>query len=924
MPAVGLEHVAGLKHVLELRREWSGAGSRCGADSRHRGAPTPLYAVTPITNMSAAKLEKKSPEREKGRDEEVKPYSPAVWVMMFVMCLTVVAITVFVFEYFSPVGYNRSLVSGKAPGGPTFTIGKSVWLLWGIVFNNSVPIENPKGTTSKIMVLVWAFFAVIFLASYTANLAAFMIQEQYIDTVSGLSDKKFQKPQEHYPPFRFGTVPNGSTERNIRSNYPDMHTHMIKYNQKGVEEALDSLKTGKLEAFIYDAAVLNYMAGKDEGCKLVTIGSGKVFATTGYGIALQKDSRWKRPIDLALLQFLGDGDTQRLETVWLSGICQNEKNEVMSSKLDIDNMAGVFYMLLVAMGLSLLVFAWEHLLYWKLRHSLHKSHNLDFMLGISRGIYSCCNGVEDPGHSPGLANPDLTSSYAQANVLKMLRTAKDLVSTANVEGSLDNATKTIEHWRRHGGPLPPPPPPPLRSMHMVGDAGVPGGFAYVTESRCAAPPPQHRPLSPPSRTAASLKQQRPTPLRYTLPARSASCLYDGPLPVSSLSSPHLGPSHHYPYQTTGRLPHQQYPYQTTGRLYVDDHARSPFVPYAELQLPDIYASHPAPSPAPPPDPPPPHASFSRRKRRSKSFQCEDLGDDHRRRLQDPEQRGGGQPPMYLSELRANRLLDNHLSAPSVDCLYPGALFRPEVENYGSWPPEELVLRGRRRQRRPSFLKATWGGERLRQHDEAPSSLSLSVSGRSALPDLFPCGPPKAYSPAPPLLRNSAACLPRNQTYLHIRQDQRRHGGRKAQRLRYSQSTHLPTYGEAVRHAGGLGLGMVRRATSMLSRQYSHYLNSYPGPPLYHGALDLGPHAPPAPGGQPSPDQVCRMLACGGGRCGGQQPLVYQDSLYGAYGAYRLCQGSQTGLEAGLPGLAPEGSPCGQRPWRRVSSLESEV
>lgn len=67
-----------------------------------------------------------------------------------------------------------------------------MWLLWGIVFNNSVPIENPKGTTSKIMVLVWAFFAVIFLASYTANLAAFMIQEQYIDTVSGLSDKKVQ------------------------------------------------------------------------------------------------------------------------------------------------------------------------------------------------------------------------------------------------------------------------------------------------------------------------------------------------------------------------------------------------------------------------------------------------------------------------------------------------------------------------------------------------------------------------------------------------------------------------------------------------------------------------------------------------------------------------------------------------------------
>lgn len=78
------------------------------------------------------------------------------------------------------------------------------------------------------------------------------------------------------------------------------------------------------------------------------------------------------------------GDTQRLETVWLSGICQNEKNEVMSSKLDIDNMAGVFYMLLVAMGLSLLVFAWEHLLYWKLRKKLDKSPRMDFLLAISR------------------------------------------------------------------------------------------------------------------------------------------------------------------------------------------------------------------------------------------------------------------------------------------------------------------------------------------------------------------------------------------------------------------------------------------------------------------------------------------------------------------------------------------------------------
>lgn len=108
--------------------------------------------------------------------------------------------------------YSEMLTVGSCfsitpePGGPSFTIGKAIWLLWGLVFNNSVPVQNPKGTTSKIMVSVWAFFAVIFLASYTANLAAFMIQEEYVDQVSGLSDKKVmdlhKPPKQPFPQKR--------------------------------------------------------------------------------------------------------------------------------------------------------------------------------------------------------------------------------------------------------------------------------------------------------------------------------------------------------------------------------------------------------------------------------------------------------------------------------------------------------------------------------------------------------------------------------------------------------------------------------------------------------------------------------------------------------------------------------------------------
>nr|XP_046267955.1 glutamate receptor, ionotropic, N-methyl D-aspartate 2B, genome duplicate b isoform X3 [Scatophagus argus] len=371
----------------------------------------------------------------------LEPFSADVWVMMFVMLLIVSAVAVFVFEYFSPVGYNRCLADGREPGGPSFTIGKAIWLLWGLVFNNSVPVQNPKGTTSKIMVSVWAFFAVIFLASYTANLAAFMIQEEYVDQVSGLSDKKFQKPNEFSPPFRFGTVPNGSTERNIRNNYRDMHTYMTSFHQKNVDEALYSLKTGKLDAFIYDAAVLNYMAGRDEGCKLVTIGSGKVFATTGYGIAIQKESGWKRAVDLAILMLFGDGEMEELEALWLTGICHNEKNEVMSSQLDVDNMAGVFYMLGAAMVLSLITFICEHLFYWQLRFCFMGvcSGKPGVTFSISRGIYSCIHGVQIEENKSTIDSPSATMkknmNNTHSNILRLLRTAKDMTAVPGINGS---------------------------------------------------------------------------------------------------------------------------------------------------------------------------------------------------------------------------------------------------------------------------------------------------------------------------------------------------------------------------------------------------------------------------------------------------------------------------------------------------------
>ncbi|MEQ2243246.1 Glutamate receptor ionotropic, NMDA 2B [Ilyodon furcidens] len=197
----------------------------------------------------------------------------------------------------------------------------------------------------------------------------------------------------------------------------------------------------KLDAFIYDAAVLNYMAGRDEGCKLVTIGSGKVFASTGYGIAIQKDSGWKRAVDLAILMLFGDGEMEELEALWLTGICHNEKNEVMSSQLDVDNMAGVFYMLGAAMVLSLITFICEHLFYWQLRFCFMGvcSGKPGFTFSISRGIYSCIHGVQIEENKSTIDSPSSTikknMNNTHSNILRLLRTAKDMTAVPGVNGS---------------------------------------------------------------------------------------------------------------------------------------------------------------------------------------------------------------------------------------------------------------------------------------------------------------------------------------------------------------------------------------------------------------------------------------------------------------------------------------------------------
>lgn len=89
---------------------------------------------------------------------------------------------------------------------------------------------------------VWATFAVVFLAIYTANLAAFMItREDYLD-FSGIEDPRLKNAEKLEPALRFGTIPYGNTEAVLKRNKPRMHMYMRKYNRSTSWEGVKAVK----------------------------------------------------------------------------------------------------------------------------------------------------------------------------------------------------------------------------------------------------------------------------------------------------------------------------------------------------------------------------------------------------------------------------------------------------------------------------------------------------------------------------------------------------------------------------------------------------------------------------------------------------------------------------------------------------------
>ncbi|XP_021352359.1 glutamate receptor ionotropic, NMDA 2B-like [Mizuhopecten yessoensis] len=259
------------------------------------------------------------------------------------------------------VSLRKGAISPTAVLEHAFSLFRSFWLIWAMLFGASVSADNPRGCASRFLANVWALFALVFLASYTANLAAFMITKEVYYDLSGIKDWRLTNPHSHKPPFKFATVPNGSTEENLRQNHPEMFSYMKKYNQPSVREAVKALKKGEIQAFIYDATPLEYQIGIDADCHLISV--GKWYAMTGYGVGFPRGSGFLvEEVNSYLLDLQEYGELDRLRKFWLAGACHSkQKRKQNSHQLGILNFTSAFILLASGIVLGGILLILEHL-----------------------------------------------------------------------------------------------------------------------------------------------------------------------------------------------------------------------------------------------------------------------------------------------------------------------------------------------------------------------------------------------------------------------------------------------------------------------------------------------------------------------------------------------------------------------------------
>ncbi|XP_023709948.1 glutamate receptor ionotropic, kainate 2 isoform X5 [Cryptotermes secundus] len=294
----------------------------------------------------------------------MNPLAVDIWLYVLA-AYVLVSITMFVVARFSPYEWHNPhpcdvdnhLVENQ------FSLANSFWFTIGTLMQQGSDL-NPKvvqATSTRIVGGIWWFFTLIIISSYTANLAAFLTVERMITPIENAEDLAGQTE------ISYGTLESGSTMTFFRDSMIETYKKMWRFmeNKKPsvfvptYEEGIQRVLEGNY-AFLMESTMLDYIVQRD--CNLTQIGG--LLDSKGYGIATPMGSPWRDKISLAILELQERGEIQMLYDKWWKNpgdtCTRNEKGkESKANALGVDNIGGVFVVLLCGLAVAVIVAIFE-------------------------------------------------------------------------------------------------------------------------------------------------------------------------------------------------------------------------------------------------------------------------------------------------------------------------------------------------------------------------------------------------------------------------------------------------------------------------------------------------------------------------------------------------------------------------------------
>ncbi|KAJ8317339.1 hypothetical protein KUTeg_005243 [Tegillarca granosa] len=287
-----------------------------------------------------------------------------------------------IFDRSSPFSYqnNRSAWNGQGAEPRIFTFKEGVWFCM-MSLTPQGGGEAPRALSGRLVAATWWLFGFIIIATYTANLAAFLTVSRMETTIKSLDDLIWKKMSLNDSLDPVERAKLAVWDYPVSNRYSKLWETMN--NSKfpdNLSEAITRVRTNGF-AYIGDAEENRYQTLTK--CDLMEV--GEQFSRKPFAFAVQDGSPLRAQLSNAILQLLNQRALEQLKAKWWTKNenrkdCPKVENE--SEGISIQHIGGVFLVIAFGTVLAFISLGFEY--YWYKYRPVKESKNYKVEKSMSR------------------------------------------------------------------------------------------------------------------------------------------------------------------------------------------------------------------------------------------------------------------------------------------------------------------------------------------------------------------------------------------------------------------------------------------------------------------------------------------------------------------------------------------------------------